>query len=120
MNNHLVFVYGSLKKGFGNHRLLAESQMVDNHVTEPKFSMYSLGAFPCVVPRGDTAIHGELYAVDDETLRRLDALEGVPNFYQRHTINTMYGDAIMYVINKGREAEDRKIYSGVWEKPKWG
>lgn len=45
--------------------------------------MFSFGSFPALTEDGSDAIVGELYAVSDDDLRRLDQLEGVPNFYQR-------------------------------------
>lgn len=115
---NLVFVYGSLKQGFGNHSLLADSTKLGTHVTPPEYSMYSLGAYPYVKVGGYTAIHGEVYEVDDETMGDLDRLEGVPVFYNRHPIKTLWGEAVMYVINKPYN-EKTPILTGVWEQPKW-
>lgn len=80
---HLVFVYGTLKKGYGNHRLLAQSMFVGKAITEPNFTMLHLGGFPGIVQSGDTAIHGEVYRVSNATLTQLDRLEGHPTFYER-------------------------------------
>lgn len=116
--NKLVFVYGSLKEGFGNHSVLGYSEKLGVHVTKPEYSMYSLGAYPYVKVGGTTAITGEVYAVDQDTLEDLDRLEGVPTFYNRHEIDTPWGEAIMYVINKPYN-EKAPVVTGVWEQPKW-
>lgn len=112
--NHLVFVYGSLKRGFGNHQQLDTSEYLGNHITDPKWTMVSLGGFPAVVPVGDTEIKGEVYRVDDKTLRGLDYLEGFPRFYQKATIPTKYGEATMYIMEDRRITEDNVVPEGVW------
>ena len=37
-----------------------------------------------------------MYDVDDETLESLDAIEGYPDFYDKATVNTSEGKAIIY------------------------
>jgi gamma-glutamylcyclotransferase (GGCT)/AIG2-like uncharacterized protein YtfP len=80
----LVFVYGSLKRGYWNNRLLATSRFLAEAITvEDNFVMYD-GAFPYVATGGISKIKGELFEVDnEETLRNLDRLEGVPTHYIR-------------------------------------
>lgn len=85
----LIFTYGTLKKGFRNHILLAASKYVQDAVTRPLYRLYDCGMYPCLVK--DTtgngrSIHGEIYEIDDVTLQRLDQLEGVPWLYQRDKI----------------------------------
>lgn len=79
-----VAVYGSLKKGFGNHRLLgATSEFIGTGITEPKYKMYSLGGFPGL-HSGNDRIFVEVYLVDaNKTLPNLDLLEGHPSWYKR-------------------------------------
>lgn len=83
-----VFVYGSLKKGFGNHDLLANAFVGGKVVTSDAiFGMASYEAYPaCYIPKDDEAtnkIHGELYGVNKELLRVLDRLESNGSFYNR-------------------------------------
>ncbi len=77
-----VAVYGSLKKGFGNHRLLERAKMIGETFTKPEFHMGSFGAFPGIV-KGDKKVKVEVYEVDNNTFKNLDRLEGYPNFYNR-------------------------------------
>ena len=87
---NLVFVYGSLKKGFGNHRLLENSKYIAKGVTVSEgFDMGSCGGFPGVTSGGEYRIYGELYEVDDDTFERLDTLEGNGHFYEREEIDIM-------------------------------
>lgn len=98
-----LFVYGSLKRGFGNHHFLEESKFVSKITTKiSSFRMFSLGGFPGVSlqPNGRKII-GELYEIDDNTLQRIDYLEGNGNFYNRRLIKLDNGDtAWMYIIDQ--------------------
>lgn len=94
MSNQLVFVYGTLKKGFSNHNyFLKSSEFVCEAFTTDDFVMID-GVFPYAV-RGPHnieetllslgSIKGEVYSVDTPTMNRLRALEGVPDHYQETT-----------------------------------
>lgn len=100
-NMTIVFVYGTLMQGEGNHGLLARggAAYIGKAITEPAFTMIDLGSFPAIVDEGTTAIRGELYIVDKATLRALDRLEGHPSFYKRTTIRFPDGSyAACYVM----------------------
>ena len=100
-----VFVYGSLRQGFHNHYLLEKSeQLYDDAVIAG--TMASLGGFPCVTTNGNNQIHGEIYSVDDETLARLDRLEGHPSIYCREIVHSSKGDVWVYLI------QDSSFYDG--------
>lgn len=81
-----VFVYGTLKRGGGNHALLGGQRFIGDARTAPGFTLYSLGDYPGMVRApGDTAgVTGELWAVDDGCLAELDRLEGLDEgLYER-------------------------------------
>ena len=81
---HTVFVYGTLKEGFHNNRLLTDAEKVDEGHTVQKYDMHFSGGLPYVLESGDTSkIHGEVYLVNNDTFARLDQLEGHPDFYER-------------------------------------
>lgn len=119
-----VLVYGTLKKGLGNHVLLKDAKFLGT--TTVRGRMYSLGAFPGVRFDQDGSIKCEAYEVDEPTVKRLDRLEGYrgpgndDNFYNRVPItfqlngNNEQGE--VYEINdpnldsKGRSV----IESGEW------
>lgn len=95
-----VFVYGTLKKGFGNHRLLENAKYVGEAETVfPVYTMFDIGSFPGVVQGGETMIKGEVYDVNDEEFANLDRLEGYPSMYTREEIDTTKGKAWMYLWN---------------------
>ena len=107
----LVMVYGTLKKGFGNHRLLHGSEYAGP--ASVAGTMYSLGAFPAVTLGGERTVLGEVYDVDESVLRSLDSLEGYPGWYNREEVVTPYGVASIYTM----ECPDAPIVEGgVWRK----
>lgn len=94
----LIAVYGTLRKGYGNHYLIQESIFLGKTKTEPHWTMYiSGGGFPVLIPGENSAVI-EVYDIDQKTLNRLDMLEGFPDFYNRKVINTEYGDAWIYFM----------------------
>ena len=83
-----IFVYGTLKKGYGNNALLQKTGAIFIETTipaKPLFDLVDLGHFPGLIP-GFFYVQGELYDVSGETIQRLDWLEGHPDFYYRQTI----------------------------------
>lgn len=90
---HLIFVYGTLKRGHANYLL---------HMDTARFrGVYrTLEAFPLIIggewfvpsllpePGKGHRVEGEVFAVDDATLAVLDELEaiGEPDGYHRETI----------------------------------
>lgn len=100
---HLVFVYGSLKQGFGNHGMLEGNEFITATRTKGRsYRMVSLKAFPAVLKGGKNAIQGELYAVDATTLALLDMLEGNGQLYQRRQVDLESGHkAWMYCLIPG-------------------
>ncbi|MCB9740449.1 MAG: gamma-glutamylcyclotransferase [Deltaproteobacteria bacterium] len=114
----VVFVYGTLRRGEGNHGLLATAEFLGKARTAPDFLLFDLGAYPAVVVQPDgqgTAIVGELYAVDGTTLAQLDALEEHPDYYVRREIELPGGPrAWIYVLDAAEVALARPIHCGDW------
>ena len=65
-----LFTYGTLRKGHGNHRLVEDAEFVGEATIE------AIRRGPIQVVPGDGTVHGEIYGVDNSTLRRIDHLEG--------------------------------------------
>jgi gamma-glutamylcyclotransferase (GGCT)/AIG2-like uncharacterized protein YtfP len=96
--SQLVFVYGTLLSGCGNHRLLAHGDVIAHGpATCSGLTMFvTHGGFPYCTAEAHpgwkhVAVQGEVYEVNDHRLEHLDALEGVPFHYQRtaHTVNLL-------------------------------
>lgn len=84
-----VFVYGTLKRGYGNHRLLAgRSIFIGDDSIAGK--LFDLGPFPAA-QKGEGKIYGEVWMIGPHTLKSLDTLEGHPEFYKREPVTTQAG-----------------------------
>jgi len=81
------FVYGTLKKNYGNHHYLRGQKFVQEAETQPNYRLWDCGRYPCMVEdKNGNSIKGEIWEVDDACLRSMDRLEGVPWLYQRATL----------------------------------
>jgi gamma-glutamylcyclotransferase (GGCT)/AIG2-like uncharacterized protein YtfP len=87
--HYLVFVYGTLKKGFSNHRLLSGAEFLGPAQTVQKFAMYTTGTPIVLKEEAVSPIFGELYRVDEKILAALDSLEGHPDWYRREEVEVL-------------------------------
>jgi gamma-glutamylcyclotransferase (GGCT)/AIG2-like uncharacterized protein YtfP len=118
--NEYFLVYGTLRRGHGNNRLLATSEYICDYVTEPKYTMISKGGFPAVKEGGNTAIVCELYKVTDkEVYRSVMSLEGCTgekghpnNWYDFVDIEVDGKIAHMFIMNNAIGPE---VTSGDWK-----
>ena len=114
-----VFVYGTLKKGWGNNTLLANSTYKGAGTV--KGTLINLGSFPALLKEGDSIVHGELYDVTDAILSMLDMLEGHPYFYKRELMNVKHdtsGDILTkvwaYCVPEAFRQSHTVIMNGNW------
>lgn len=79
-----VAVYGTLKKGLSNHRLLAKSKFLGAGLTSMAYPMIQSG-IPFLIDEAGkgSRITVEVYRVTAAELRSLDGLEGHPDWYVR-------------------------------------
>lgn len=88
----LLFVYGTLKRGCKNHRQLAGQRFLGEARTVPGYRLYDLGDYPGMVevPEDGEGVWGEIWAVDEVALARLDAFEGVgEGLYRREPVRLL-------------------------------
>lgn len=107
-----VMVYGSLRRGMGNHGVIEPGQFLGFDVVEG-FNMHSYGAYPYVT-HGNGAVTVEVYEVDCTTMGRLDTLEGYPSFYNRELRMTKHGEAWIYFIDDEEDDFYDKVEDGDW------
>lgn len=79
-----VFVYGTLRRGFANHRYLAGARFVGRGRTVDAHGLYLEAGIPYLAAgEGRYPVVGEVYAVDAAILAGLDELEEHPRVYTR-------------------------------------
>ena len=114
-----VFVYGTLKKGQGNHHVMTDAKalLIDTTETVDEYVMLNFTAYPGVVEATKfsgatpTTIKGEVYEVP--SLDSLDSLEGYPHLYYREEIELKDGIiAWMYLYNLLGDGEALSTVSG--------
>lgn len=80
----LLAVYGTLKKGFYNQRLLLGSKHVGNATSREKLAMVGQGVPFVLGPHaGGHHINVEIYEPTQKAWREIDRLEGHPDWYIR-------------------------------------
>ena len=86
----LLFVYGSLKKGFDNHNVISKySKRLGRAHTVKKFGMFedTFGNYPYLINQPCEKIQGELYQIlRKDLMKKIDEFEGAPDYYQREKI----------------------------------
>lgn len=118
---HLVFVYGSLKKGFHNHWLLdkPDTKFIDDASSiAPNYAMVSLGSYPGLI-LGNQRVSGELYEVSEDTFHSLDRLEGHPYVYKREqvrfkTVGKKVIEAWVYLFKDTDDHRSKTLTNCFW------
>ena len=111
---HRVFVYGSLRQGSTNHRMLKHGTFVRKDVTAPTFKLLHLGAYPGMVP-GKTSVHGEVWDVDPMHRQELDQFEGHPTLFRRQRIPLISGEEVSaYLFQRNTPKLFPVVRSGDW------
>ena len=68
-----LFVYGTLLRGLERESVLSNSKFLGTVVVRAK--MYDLGRYPGII-EGEGQVIGEVYEIDQITLKKLDEVEG--------------------------------------------
>lgn len=102
-----VFVYGTLKSGYGNNYILSEGahRKIGDAVVEG-FKLYQYG-FPVAKEDENSKAIGEVWDIgdNDATLARLDRLEGEGYMYHRKVVKA-------YVLGNQEEPLEVSMYVG--------
>lgn len=111
-----VFVYGTLKRGYGNHgRFLKSATYLGKASTVGKWNMIGKDmAFPYLLnfdKINGSNIIGEVYECDTATIKALDYLEGVPRHYRKMTTSVAYTDT--------KEQENVLVYVKATQHETW-
>ena len=109
-----IFVYGSLKKGFGNNSLLKTSIFIGNHTIQG-YEMYNFGWYPAIIEGKLTdEVQGEIWEVDSTTKMYIDGMELGAGYRIEKTI--IDGETVEFYVYKYPIMYRNKVESGVWEK----
>jgi gamma-glutamylaminecyclotransferase len=84
----ILFVYGTLKQGGRNHRLIGGQCYLGEAATEPRYRLFDLGPYPGLV-RDDAAglsVAGELWEVSENCIGELDEFECAADEFVRETV----------------------------------
>ena len=110
-----VFVYGTLMKNERNHHLINDDDFVDAAKLE-NYYMFNLGTYPGI-SKGEGNILGEVYSVDEITLKRLDYLEDEGTLYKKVKVNVILSNntvisayAYVYILNKIENKFNYNVY----------
>ncbi len=94
----LCFVYGTLRRGFGNHRIMqrAGGRFFGDAVTRTPFPLVVDG-LPYLLERPGEGfpVEGELYRIPEYGWEDLDRLEGHPHFYRRRVESFLVGGEVV-------------------------
>ena len=118
--SHLVFVYGTLKRGFANDHFLRGQTFRGEARTPAGFRLYRISDYPgLVADRADTAgVGGEIWEIDGPCLRRLDALEGLKEgLYTREPIPLLelFATELVIAYFYARDLAGHDAISGDWQ-----
>ncbi len=116
-----VFVYGTLKPGFGGYRVV-EPYVSHMELAYIKgYDLYGKGhGFPSIREGNeDSIVEGVVYTVApiSAAINRLDQFEGVPTLYTREQTDVFLADDThfpAYIYVGQYEGKGEMIESGVW------
>lgn len=117
----LYAVYGTLRQGFGNNRLLQNkySEYLGTQRLEAPFRMVSMGGFPGMIATDMAHCHNitiEVFRVSSPDVEQsLDWLEGYPGWYDKQTIETQWGTAFIYTQTEEQVGHRPAVESGDWK-----
>ena len=115
----LLFVYGTLKRGYCNHGQIAGGTFVGLAHTPPGYRLYDLGGYPglAVHPDDTAGVTGEVWSVAPDLLARLDAFEGVhEGLYRREVLALLppFADREVFAYLPVHGVAGRPEIGGTW------
>ncbi len=118
MIKHLVFVYGTLRRGGIREMplLFPDSRFIS--IAKVPGQLYDFGEYPGLSPdETNSRVVGEVYEIDDEILTRLDAIE-VESHYLRRQVYVILAErktaCWVYVFDPEFYSPVALIESGDW------
>lgn len=119
----LVFVYGTLMKGFRNHDHYLENKN-PNCTDSIRARMYTYnGSFPYIILTNNPIdiVKGEVYEIDQRVLNNLDYLEGYDpesdysHYIRKETITLKHKLTVFVYELADQPKQNMRIRSGDWK-----
>lgn len=124
LSSELVFVYGTLMSGHGNHFHLTGARFLGNGQVNG-LGLYDVTPyFPGAVRENGSSILGEIYQVDSVTLNSLDRLESNGFLYLREKLPVLLNgevnvEAWVYLWLKKKKGYKVPLEQQPWRKVKY-
>jgi len=106
-----IFVYGTLKRGFHNHRCLEGARFIKETCLSTPFRMFDTGGFPVILPATECKAGyfptGEVYELPEGSdgelvLARLDRLESEGSMYHRQEFYTLDDEVVSVYVGDAK------------------
>jgi len=121
MNNHhhLIFIYGTLRRGGRAHHLMQAADFQSKGLASGR--LVHVDQYPGLIPCDDEQVMGELYLLNDQLLNELDRYEGClespPHYLRQETMvlleNGEKRSAMVYTFQL-LESHHEEIKNGDW------
>ena len=96
MNKHLIFIYGSLRRGSAGAMSIRFPDAKFIGDAKVSGSLYDLGAYPgLLINDSESLVTGEVYEIDDETLNKLDGFEASSHYLRKQAEVLLEGERTM-------------------------
>ena len=112
-----VFVYGTLMKGLSNHFFCSEFDQTVAPASLRGYGLYQVASyFPGIIEESESMVLGEVYDIDEVTLKKMDSLEGEGDLYiRKENINRLrqyHPEGIGYEIVQGSGVVEGELLGG--------
>ena len=120
VNMHLIFVYGTLRRGSARSMSIRFPRSKFIAVAKVSGSLYDLGTYPgLLLDESKPKVMGEVYEVDDEMLNELDDFEASSAYVRKQVdifVGTQRRTCWIYVPEQNPEfyLDRTLITSGDW------
>lgn len=104
----VVFVYGSLKKGYKQHAMIGQGKFLETVETAPNYLLYDLGPYPGMIEvhKGEgRKIEGEIYRLTPEEYKNLN--KHVPYGFKNREIEVIGVDLPQIIALIYKQGIDR-------------
>lgn len=87
-----LFVHGTLRRGCSNNKVLSESELIGHAETAEDCALYNINRKPVLAKRAVSKVKGEVYSVNEDTLKMVDRLKKHPHINKREKVQVRLQD----------------------------